>query len=76
MNDFRMGWTCGKEVVKKLDVHRRNAWLTLFSCSRLLPVGSGSPSLPVMSARWNQRSRELRSRGGALQVKKVYTLRE
>jgi hypothetical protein len=37
--------------------HRRKAWLTLFSSSR--PGGSDSPPLPVMSARWNQRSRAL-----------------
>ena len=45
---------------------RMNAWLTLFSSSRLRPVGSGSPPLPVMSARRNQRSRALRQAVRAL----------
>ncbi len=44
--------------------HRRNAWLALFSSSRLWMSSSGSPPpLAAMSARWNQQSRALRCRG-------------
>ncbi len=46
--------------------HRRKAWLTLFSSSWVRPGGLGSPPMPVMSARWNQRSRALRPRGGPI----------
>ena len=44
-----------------VGAHRRNAWLTPFSCARWRPgSSSSSPPPPVMSARWNQRSRALR----------------